>query len=127
MLDGNPRIRLMEPQDYLPFVFLMKRAAIILTDSGGIQEEGPSLGSPVLVLRKCTERPEAIHAGTAILTGPDRRAIVDTATRLLDDDAFYKKSSTAKNPYGDGGAAARIADAILFHFNRTAIRPPDYS
>jgi UDP-N-acetylglucosamine 2-epimerase (non-hydrolysing) len=127
MLQGRERISLLEPCDYLPFVFLMKRAAIILTDSGGIQEEGPSLKSPVLVLRKTTERPEAIEAGTAVLVGPDRDAIVRHAARLLDDPAAYEQMTGAMNPYGDGRAAARIADALLHYFKRLPHRPPDYS
>ena len=126
LLQDVERVKLLEPQDYLPFVFLMKRASVILTDSGGIQEEAPSLNSPVLVLRKCTERPEAIDAGTAMLVGPDRDAIVSTTTRLLDDADYYKKATSAANPYGDGGAASRIADALLYHFGATSDRPEDY-
>jgi UDP-N-acetylglucosamine 2-epimerase (non-hydrolysing) len=127
MLQGHERISLLEPCDYLPFVFLMKKATLILTDSGGIQEEGPSLKSPVLVLRKATERPEAIEARTALLVGPDRHAIVSNATRLLDDPSAYAEMTGAMNPYGDGRAAMRIADALLHFFGRQASRPVDYS
>lgn len=126
MLRDNPRISLIEPQEYLPFVFLMKRAFMILTDSGGVQEEAPSLRVPVLVLRKCTERPEAVAANTAALTGAEYDTIVGTATRLLDDADFYATMSAGVNPYGDGGASGRIADAILHYFGRLAARPPDY-
>ncbi|GAB2662510.1 non-hydrolyzing UDP-N-acetylglucosamine 2-epimerase [Arenimonas aestuarii] len=107
---GN--VHLIEPQDYLPFVFLMSRAHLILTDSGGIQEEAPSLGKPVLVMRDTTERPEAVEAGTVRLVGTDRDRIVGEAARLLDDAEAYAVMSRAHNPYGDGEAARRIADII---------------
>lgn len=106
-------VRLITPQDYLPFVQLMRRADLILTDSGGVQEEAPSLGKPVLVMRDTTERPEAIEAGTIKLVGTDTAMIVSEATRLLDDRAAYEAMSFAHNPYGDGRAAARIIDSIL--------------
>lgn len=105
-------IRLIEPQDYLPFVRLMSRAHIILTDSGGVQEEAPSLGKPVLVMRETTERPEAVEAGTVRLVGTDERCIVGEVARLLDDGAAYETMSAAHNPYGDGEAAGRIV-AVL--------------
>ncbi|MEM6664063.1 MAG: UDP-N-acetylglucosamine 2-epimerase (non-hydrolyzing) [Pseudomonadota bacterium] len=111
-LGGNPNIRLIPPQDYLPFVYLMTRADLILTDSGGIQEEAPSLGKPVLVMRDTTERPEAVDAGTVILTGADTARILTEATRLLDDRAAYQAMSRAHNPYGDGEATGRILSAI---------------
>jgi UDP-N-acetylglucosamine 2-epimerase (non-hydrolysing) len=101
-------VHLIEPQDYLPFVYLMSRAALILTDSGGVQEEAPSLGKPVLVMRETTERPEALEAGTVQLVGTDEDLIVSAANRLLDDDAAYREMSFAHNPYGDGKAADRI-------------------
>jgi UDP-N-acetylglucosamine 2-epimerase (non-hydrolysing) len=106
-------VRLITPQDYLPFVQLMRRADLILTDSGGVQEEAPSLGKPVLVMRDTTERPEAVEAGTVKLVGTDTAMIVSEATRLLDDRAAYEAMSFAHNPYGDGRAAARIIDSIL--------------
>ena len=106
-------VRLITPQDYLPFVQLMRRADLILTDSGGVQEEAPSLGKPVLVMRDTTERPEAVESGTVKLVGTDTAMIVSEATRLLDDRAAYEAMSFAHNPYGDGRAAARIIDSIL--------------
>ena len=109
ILGGLSNIHLSEPEDYLPFVYLMNRSALIITDSGGIQEEAPSLGKPVLVTRDTTERPEAVEAGTVIMTGTDRAKIVAEASRLLDDAAHYDRISHAHNPYGDGRAAARIA------------------
>ena len=106
-------ISLIAPQDYLPFVHLMRRADVILTDSGGVQEEAPSLGKPVLVMRDTTERPEAVEAGTVKLVGTDSDLIVAEITRLLDDPAAYDSMAKAHNPYGDGLAAGRIRDAIL--------------
>ena len=113
LLGGHPNICLTEPLAYVPFVDLMRRAAILLTDSGGIQEEGPALGKPVLVMRETTERPEAVEAGTARLVGTDPRRIVAEAARLLDDPAAARSMTSAANPYGDGQASARIAEAIL--------------
>lgn len=107
-----PNIQLIAPQDYLPFVYLMSRADIILTDSGGIQEEAPSLGKPVLVMRDTTERPEAVTAGTVRLVGTDTQRILTEANRLLDDDRAYHTMSFAHNPYGDGTASDQIADVI---------------
>jgi UDP-N-acetylglucosamine 2-epimerase (non-hydrolysing) len=106
-------ISLIAPQEYLPFVHLMRRADVILTDSGGVQEEAPSLGKPVLVMRDTTERPEAVEAGTVKLVGTDSDLIVAEITRLLDDPAAYDAMARAHNPYGDGLAAGRIQDAIL--------------
>ncbi|MFU0447917.1 UDP-N-acetylglucosamine 2-epimerase (non-hydrolyzing) [Pseudocitrobacter sp. RIT415] len=103
---------LIEPQDYLPFVWLMNHAWLILTDSGGIQEEAPSLGKPVLVMRDATERPEAIDAGTVRLVGTDSRRIVDEVSRLLHDENEYQAMSRAHNPYGDGQACERILSAL---------------
>ena len=105
-------VMLIEPQDYLPFVWLMDRAWLILTDSGGIQEEAPSLGKPVLVMRDMTERPEAVAAGTVCLVGTDSQRIVAEVTRLLEDDAAYQAMSRAHNPYGDGEACRRILSAL---------------
>ncbi|MGU9868003.1 MULTISPECIES: non-hydrolyzing UDP-N-acetylglucosamine 2-epimerase [Kluyvera] len=103
---------LIEPQEYLPFVWLMNHAWLILTDSGGIQEEAPSLGKPVLVMRETTERPEAIDAGTVRLVGTDSQRIVDEVTRLLRDEEEYQRMSRAHNPYGDGRACERILSAL---------------
>uniref|UniRef100_A0A8I0D1J1 UDP-N-acetylglucosamine 2-epimerase n=1 Tax=Pseudomonas tritici TaxID=2745518 RepID=A0A8I0D1J1_9PSED len=105
-------IILIEPQDYLPFVWLMNHAWLILTDSGGIQEEAPSLGKPVLVMRETTERPEAVKAGTVRLVGTDMKRIVDEVTNLLHDEKEYQAMSHAHNPYGDGEACSRILHAL---------------
>jgi UDP-N-acetylglucosamine 2-epimerase (non-hydrolysing) len=110
-------IYLIEPVDYLPFVYLMKSAYLILTDSGGIQEEAPSLGKPVLVMRDITERPEAVEAGTVILVGTNVQKIIDHVGRLLIDKSLYHQMSTIQNPYGDGKAAARIVNAIAQAFS----------
>jgi UDP-N-acetylglucosamine 2-epimerase (non-hydrolysing) len=110
---GKANILLMEPLDYLPFVDLMRRAYLLITDSGGVQEEGPSLGKPILVLRDKTERPEAVHAGTVKLVGTDRAAIVREAVRLLEDRAEYERLARLHNPYGDGQASGRIARRIV--------------
>ncbi len=115
ILKGFDRIHLIEPLDYRPFVQLMNKCYLIMTDSGGIQEEAPSLGKPVLVLRKTTERPEAIEAGTARLVGTDKDFIIDNAQKLLTDKFEYKNMSSKANPYGDGKAAKRIIDIILHH------------
>jgi len=112
LLKGLKNVFLIDPQPYLAFVYLMERAAIILTDSGGIQEEAPSLGKPVLVMRDTTERPEALEAGTVRLVGTDAEIIVEQVKILLTDDVEYKKMSTAINPYGDGYACKRILDAL---------------
>ena len=117
ILGGNPAVHLIEPVEYLPFVFLMDRAHFIVTDSGGIQEEAPSLGKPVLVMRELTERPEAVAAGTVKLVGTDADAIVRESERLLDDDAVYAVMSNAHNPYGDGRASRRIVKEILREAN----------
>ena len=101
-----------EPLEYLPFVYLMERSALVLTDSGGIQEEAPGLGKPVLVMRDTTERPEALEAGTVKLVGTDCDRIVDEVSRLLDDNAYYNRMSQAINPYGDGTASQRIVQTI---------------
>jgi UDP-N-acetylglucosamine 2-epimerase (non-hydrolysing) len=108
-----PNVRLLDPLDYLPLVQLMKRAHLVLTDSGGLQEEAPSLGKPVLVLRKVTERQEGVEAGTLKLVGTDAADIVREASRLLDDPAAYQAMATRANPYGDGTASIRIVQRIL--------------
>ena len=110
---GNlANVHLLAPQDYLPFVYLMDRSTIIITDSGGVQEEAPSLGKPVLVMRDTTERPEAVEAGTVRLVGTDVEAILSEASLLLDDAEAYAAMSRAHNPYGDGKAAGRILQAL---------------
>lgn len=113
ILGGHANVHLIPPLDYLPFVRLMSRAHIIVTDSGGIQEEAPSLGKPVLVMRDTTERPEAVAAGTVQLVGTDSKRIVRAVFDLLDDPAAYERMSQAHNPYGDGAAAARIAQQLV--------------
>lgn len=113
LLAGQPNIHLIDPQDYLSFVYLMKRAHVLLTDSGGIQEEAPALGKPVLVMRDTTERPEAIRAGTARLVGTDAANIEKQVSLLFENEAEYRAMAETKNPYGDGHAAARIAEYLV--------------
>lgn len=115
LLSDVSNVHLIPPQDYLPFVYLMSNATVVLTDSGGIQEEAPSLGKPVLVMRDTTERPEAISAGTVKLVGTDRQKIVEQVSRLLTDNDYYQSMSFAHNPYGDGEACQRIVSAIKQH------------
>ena len=112
LLTGTPAIELLEPVGYVEFVDLMTRSYLILTDSGGIQEEAPSLGKPVLVMRENTERPEAVEAGTARLVGTNTGTIVNEAARLLDEPEQYQRMSKQRNPYGDGQACRRIAEAL---------------
>ncbi|WP_312347881.1 non-hydrolyzing UDP-N-acetylglucosamine 2-epimerase [Leclercia sp.] len=112
-LKGLNNVHLIEPQDYLPFVYLMKQSYLILTDSGGIQEEAPTLGKPVLCMRDTTERPAAVQAGTVRLVGTSDEAIVSETVRLLDDELAYKVMSQANNPYGDGKTSQRIVEAVL--------------
>jgi UDP-N-acetylglucosamine 2-epimerase len=112
VLGGHPAIHLIRPLDYLPFVQMMRRATLIITDSGGVQEEAPSLGKPVLVTRDTTERPEAVESGTVELVGTDPELLFRRATRLLDDEAAYGTMSRAHNPYGDGHAAERIVEVL---------------
>jgi UDP-N-acetylglucosamine 2-epimerase (non-hydrolysing) len=113
VLANSPAVHLIPPLDYLPFVYLMRRAHLIVTDSGGIQEEAPGLGKPVLVTRDTTERPEAITAGTARLVGTDSAALVAAATALLDDPRAHAAMAQARNPFGDGKASARIVARLL--------------
>ncbi len=115
VLGALSNVQLIEPVPYVPFVGLMESAHMILTDSGGIQEEGPSLGKPVLVMREVTERPEAVEAGTVKLVGTEVRAIVDGVNELLDDGQAYQRMCRAHNPYGDGQASRRIADVLESH------------
>jgi UDP-N-acetylglucosamine 2-epimerase (non-hydrolysing) len=112
ILSKHSNIILIEPQEYLHFIFLMQVAKIIITDSGGIQEEAPSLGKPVLVIRGTTERPEAVEAGTVKIVGSDFETIIDEANKLLDDPGSYAKISSAENPYGDGKAVSRIIEHL---------------
>jgi UDP-N-acetylglucosamine 2-epimerase (non-hydrolysing) len=112
-LSGINNIHLIKPLEYKPFVYLLKYSFIVLTDSGGIQEEAPSLGKPVLVLREVTERPEAVQAGTVKLVGINQKHIVDSVSNLIDDKKNYKIMSSAHNPYGDGHACERIVDVLL--------------
>ena len=123
LLDGVPNIHLIAPLDYLPMVHLMKRARLILTNSGGLQEEAPALGVPVLVLREVTERPEALQAGTARLVGSDPQRILLETRRLLDDDQAHQSMAHAVNPFGDGHAAERIVEALLRAAQSGAERP----
>ncbi len=112
MLGNHPRIRLLPPQDYVPFVHLLSRSHLVLTDSGGVQEEAPALGKPVLVMRDTTERPEGVEAGTALLVGTDPSLIAGEALRLLQDRQHYLRMSKAHNPFGDGRASERIIDVL---------------
>ncbi len=118
ILHGISNVHLTEPCDYLPFVWLMRRAHLLLTDSGGIQEEAPSLGKPVLVMRDTTERPEAVEAGTVALVGTDVDAITSGVRRLMLDPDAYQRMSVAHNPYGDGQACRRIVDVLKARFAR---------
>jgi UDP-N-acetylglucosamine 2-epimerase (non-hydrolysing) len=112
LLSGRTNVHLLDPLEYLPFVALMDRATVILTDSGGVQEEAPSLGKPVLVMRETTERPEAVAAGVARLVGTDEKKIVAGVSQLLTDPAAYAAMANTVNPYGDGRASVRILDAL---------------
>lgn len=122
-LGGLAKVHLIDPLDYEPFANLMHRAYLILTDSGGVQEEAPALGKPVLVLRDTTERPEAVDAGTVKLIGTDRERVYEEAKKLLTDEAEYSRMAESVNPYGDGKAAARIIQAILYHYGLADGRP----
>ena len=123
-LDGIGNVHLIAPLDVEEMHNLMARSYLVMTDSGGLQEEAPALGKPVLVLRRETERPEAVQAGTVKLAGVDHDRIIQLADELLDDPAAYAEMAHAVNPYGDGRACRRIADGILYHFGRTD-RPPE--
>jgi UDP-N-acetylglucosamine 2-epimerase (non-hydrolysing) len=112
VLGNMERVHLIEPLDYLPFTNLMSKCYLVVTDSGGVQEEAPSLGKPVLVVRKETERPEGIESGTAKLVGVDRETIFRELSLLINNEEEYKKMANAVNPYGDGKAAQHIIDAI---------------
>jgi UDP-N-acetylglucosamine 2-epimerase (non-hydrolysing) len=127
ILQGLPNVLLVEPLPYLDFTHLMRAARIVLTDSGGIQEEAPSLGVPVLVMRGTTERPEAIEAGAVRLVGTDETAIADSVQELIDDRAEYDRMARAINPYGDGRATARILEALAWRFMAAEPRPEDFT
>lgn len=122
-LGGLAKVHLIDPLDYEPFANVMHRASLILTDSGGVQEEAPALGKPVLVLRDTTERPEAVAAGTVKLIGTDCERVYEEAKRLLTDEAEYSRMAESVNPYGDGQAARRIIQAILYHYGLAEERP----
>ncbi len=122
-LGGLSKVHLIDPLDYEPFANLMSRSCLILTDSGGVQEEAPALGKPVLVLRDTTERPEAVDAGTVRLIGTDRERVYEEAKRLLTDAQEYNRMSESCNPYGDGKAAKRIIQAILYHYQLADEKP----
>jgi UDP-N-acetylglucosamine 2-epimerase (non-hydrolysing) len=117
LLGSQTHITLIDPLEYVPFVDLMRRAYILLTDSGGVQEEGPSLGKPVLVMREKTERPEAVQVGTVKLVGTDPDLILKESRLLLEDAEEYRRRSLVHNPYGDGQASSRITTAIGDYFN----------
>lgn len=126
-LGGVERVRLIEPMDYQPFANLIGRSYLVLSDSGGIQEEAPSLGKPVLVLRETTERPEAVEAGTVKLVGTRREVVACETMRLLDDRELYNKMANAVNPYGDGLASKRIVQAIRFWAGLSREKPEEFS
>jgi UDP-N-acetylglucosamine 2-epimerase (non-hydrolysing) len=125
-LGDTPRIHLLNPVDYQTMVALMSRCYLVLTDSGGLQEEAPSLDKPVLVLRDVTERPEGVESGTLALVGTDEERVVSSVLKLLDDPCEYRRMAKARNPYGDGQAALRIRDAILWKFGINPLRPRDF-
>ena len=126
ILGDLERVHIIEPLDYEPFANVMARVDLILTDSGGVQEEAPALGKPVLVLRDTTERPEAVKAGTVALVGTDENLIYNTALQLLTDEVAYHKMANAVNPYGDGKASGRIMQAIEYYFDIIAERPENW-
>ena len=125
-LGGLAKVHLIDPLDYEPFANLMHRSHLILTDSGGVQEEAPALGKPVLVLRDTTERPEAVAAGTVKLIGTDEKVVYDEAKLLLTDGDEYNRMSEACNPYGDGKASQRIIQAILYHYGLAEEKPEPF-
>lgn len=126
VLGDLKRVRLIEPLDYQPFINLMNKSHLVLTDSGGLQEEAPSLGKPVLVLRDTTERPEAVVAGTVRMIGTDRQKLVESVSELLSSPGAYRSMANAVNPYGDGQACRRIIQSLLFYFDKNAARPVDF-
>ena len=126
ILGGLDRVKLIAPLDYADFANLMARCYLVLTDSGGLQEEAPALGRPVLVFRERTERPEAVMAGTVKLVGTDRLRIIQATSDLLTDEAEYSRMATAVNPYGDGKAADRIVQALRYFFRLTEQPADEY-
>lgn len=126
ILDGHERVRLIAPLDLEDMHNLMARSNIVMTDSGGLQEEAPSLGKPVLVMRNETERPEAVKAGTVRLAGTNREVVLSLASQLLDDKDEYDKMAKAVNPYGDGHASRRIAEALLYEFGHSKDKPLEF-
>lgn len=118
LLSNIPNVHLIQPLEYLPFVYLMSRCSFVVSDSGGIQEEAPGLGKPVLVMRDTTERPEALEAGTVRLVGTDSNLIIDSCRALIEDRELYKSMATAKNPFGDGKAAKRIVEIIKTRYSK---------
>jgi len=126
ILGNHARIHLIPPVDYLDLVNLMKRSTLVVTDSGGIQEEAPALGKPVMVLRKVTERPEAVAVGTAKVIGVDEQGVYQNIQELLNNPRVYERMANAVNPYGDGQAAPRILDAIRYHFKVADERPAEF-
>ena len=126
VLGDLDRVRLIEPLDYQPFINLQNKSHLVLTDSGGLQEEAPSLGKPVLVLRDTTERPEAVTAGTVRMVGTDRQKLVECARELLSSDRAYANMANAVNPYGDGQACRRIVQNLLFYFDKNKARAEDF-
>jgi UDP-N-acetylglucosamine 2-epimerase len=126
VLGNCPRVHLLEPLDAEEMHNLMDRSYLVLTDSGGLQEEAPSLGKPVLVVRNETERPEAIEFGTLKLAGTDKEHIIKLLEELLNDETEYNKMANAVNPYGDGAASQRIVESLLYHFGKRQTRPADF-
>ena len=126
ILGNEPRVHLIDPIDVVQMHNLLARCYFVMTDSGGLQEEAPAMGKPVLVLRRETERPEAVEAGTVKLAGVDKTAIIGLASTLLNDDRAYTAMAKAVNPYGDGNACARIGEAILWHFGLRSEPPKDF-
>lgn len=126
ILGDDPRMHLIEPLDVIDFHNFANKAYLILTDSGGVQEEAPSLAVPVLVLRDTTERPEGIDAGTLKLIGTEEEVIYQNTTELLTDNSAYEKMAKAVNPYGNGYAARRITDAVLYYYGKIEERPEGY-
>jgi UDP-N-acetylglucosamine 2-epimerase (non-hydrolysing) len=126
-LSGHPRIHLIDPLTPDEMHNLMARSSFVMTDSGGLQEEAPALGRPVLVLRRETERPEAVTAGTVLLAGTEEEAVYQSALRLLQDPAAYAQMAKAVNPYGDGFACRRIVDAILWKNGLSAEPPAEFA
>lgn len=127
ILGGTERIKLVQPMDYEPFINLMAKSHIVLTDSGGLQEEAPALGKPVLVMRSVTERPEAVEAGTVRLVGSDKECIFAETARLLENSSAYAKMSHAANPYGDGMASERIVGWVLNRYNLSSDMPSEFN